>query len=90
MLHYCRDKPRCLQGLTFKVRLSVLELPAASLAVTVMIVSFPQRRGMLDIVQLVVPEADPEPPRLLDQVTEVTPLLSEAVPLMVMVLFEVE
>ena len=41
------------------VRASVAELPAPSLAVTVMILSSPQWRGMPEIVQLFVPEAVP-------------------------------
>jgi hypothetical protein len=84
------DKPPGLHGLTSIVKVSVSELPAVSSAVTVMILSCPQWRRIVVIVQLVVPEADPEPPLLLDQVTEVTPTLSEAVPPMLMVLLEVE
>ena len=72
------------------VRVSVVELPAASLAVTVMMLSSPQWRGRLEIVQLPVPDAVPLPPRLLVQVTLVTSTLSEAVPSMVMVSSSVE
>ena len=50
----------------------------------------PYDRLIVETDQLVVPEADPEPPLSLDQVTEVTPTLSEAVPPMLMVLLEVE
>jgi hypothetical protein len=55
------------------VRVSVVELSAASLAVIVMVLSSPQWRGRAEIVQSVVPEAVPLPPRLLVQVTLVTP-----------------
>jgi hypothetical protein len=67
------------------VRVSVLILPAASLAVTVMMLSSPQWRGRSEIVQSVVSDAVPVPPRLLVQVTLVTPTSSEAVPPRVMV-----
>ena len=67
------------------VRVSVTELPAASLAVTVMILWLPQWRGRLEIVQSEVPEAVPLLPWLLVQVTLVTPTSSEAVPLRVIV-----
>ena len=60
---------------------SVWVLPAASLAVTVMTFC-PLDRVMPDLLQLVVPLHDPLPPRLLDQLTLVTPTLSEALPLM--------
>ena len=36
-----------------------------------------------------VPEAEPEPPLLLDQVTSVTPTLSEDIPHILIVLLEV-
>jgi len=89
-LAYINCKPVGLQGLTSMVRVSVAELPAASLAVTVMILSSPQWRLRAEIVQLVVPEAVPLPPRLLVQVTLVTPTLSAAVPLRVMLSSSVE
>ena len=54
------------------VRVSVAELPASSLAVTVMMLSLPQWRGRSEIVQSVVPDAVPLPPRLLVHVTPVT------------------
>src|SRR5262245_25061433 len=68
-----------VSGLYVTVSWSVLVLPAASRAVTV---------RMLDpdcsVTELtdhdVVPLAVPLPPRLLDQVTWVTPTLSDAVP----------
>ena len=75
------------------VRVSVAELPGASLAVTVMILSLPQWRGRAEIVQVAqvsVVEASPVPPRLLVQVTLVTATSSEAVPLRVMVSCSVE
>ena len=52
---------------------------AASRAVTVMML-VPFAKAMLGTLQPVVPVAVPEPPRLLDQTTCVTPMLSEAVP----------
>src|SRR5262245_15241170 len=58
-------------------------LPAASRAVTVSTFD-PDCRTMPLAVQLVVPVAVPEPPRLLAQVTWVTPTLSDAVPCRVM------
>ena len=53
--------------------------PAASRAVTVMTFE-PVCSAMLATLQLVVPEAVPLPPRSFDQVTCVTPMLSDAVP----------
>src|SRR5262245_61097914 len=61
------------------VTLSVLLLPAASLAVTVMTLA-PGFRTTPATVHAVVPEAVPLPPRSFDQVTCVTPNASEAVP----------
>jgi hypothetical protein len=55
--------PETGQGLTSMVRVSVAVLPAASVAVIVMMLSSPQWRGMPEIVQGVVPEAVPSPPR---------------------------
>src|ERR1035438_5715036 len=54
-------------------------LPAASRAVTVMTLA-PLCSAILLIVQAVVPDAVPLPPRSLLQVTCVTPTLSLAVP----------
>ena len=62
--------------------MSVLVLPAASRAVTV-ITLLPDCSVMLLADQDVVPLALPLPPRLFDQLTCVTPTLSEAVPLRV-------
>ena len=62
--------------------LAVPLLPAASLAVKVMVFA-PSCRPMLAAVQAVVPCAVPLPPLLLDQVTSVTASLSLAVPLRV-------
>ena len=76
--------------MTSTVRVSEAVLFAASLAVTVMTLSSPQWRGRLEIVQVVVPEAVPLPPRLLVQVTLVTPTSSEALPHRVMVSSSVE
>ncbi len=67
----------------------MLELPAASLAVTV-ITFVPAARLMLVTDQLVVPLAVPVPPAEFDHVTEVTPTLSLAVPPKLMLLFEVD
>jgi hypothetical protein len=67
------------------VIVSVPVFPAASLAVRVMTL-FPSCRVMSGTDQLVVPEAEPEPPLSLDQVAWVTPKLSEDVPPIVMVL----
>jgi len=55
------------------VRVADAVLFAASLAVIGMTLSSPQWRGRLEIVQVVVPEAVPVPPRLLVQVTPVIP-----------------
>ena len=66
-------------GATVTVRESVLVLPAASLAVTVM-TFWPLDRAMPVWLQLLVPLQAPLPPRLLDQLTAVTATLSEAVP----------
>ena len=68
--------------------MSVPVLPATSLAVTV-IVLFPDCRLMPVADQSAVPVAVPEPPLLLTQLTWVTPWLSEALPLRVMLLFDV-
>jgi hypothetical protein len=68
--------------------LSVAVLPAVSRAVTLRTL-FPDCKGMVETDQEVVPEADPEPPLLFDQVTWAMPTLSEAEPPMLMVLFEV-
>lgn len=59
-------------------------LPAASVAVTV-IVFDPAERAMPPADHDVVPLQAPLPPRLLDQVTEVIPDASPAVPLMLTV-----
>ena len=59
---------------------SVLVLPAASRAVTV-ITLLPDCSVIEAADQVAVPLALPLPPRLLDQLTWVTPTLSEAVPL---------
>ena len=67
-------------GLQVTVKVAVLLLAAASLAVT-MTVLVPEMREMLAIDQESVPEAVPEVLLAeLVQVTEVTPTLSEAVP----------
>lgn len=70
------------------VRISDPVLLAASRAVTVMAL-FPDCKGMVATDQEVVPEADPEPPLLFDQVIWVTPTLSEAEPPMLIELSEV-
>lgn len=70
------------------VRVSVPVLPAASRAVTVMRL-VPDCKEIPVTDQEAVPEADPEPPLLFDQVTWVTPTLSEEDPAMLIVLFEV-
>ena len=62
--------------------LAVPVLPAASLAVKVMVFA-PSCRPMLAAVQGLGPCAVPLPPLLLDQETWVTPSLSLAVPLRV-------
>jgi hypothetical protein len=61
------------------VRTSVPTLPAASRALTVM-TFVPICNPMEDAAQLVVPDALPLPPRLLLQLTDDTPTLSDAVP----------
>ena len=61
------------------VRLAVLVLPAAALAVTGSTFA-PTWRAIPLAVQLVVPLTVPLPPRLLSHVTWVTPTLSDAVP----------
>ena len=61
------------------VRVAVLVLPAASLAVTVTML-VPVCRPIPETFQLVVPDAVPLPTPLLTQVTSVTATLSEAVP----------
>ena len=67
-------------GLQVTVKVAVLLLAAASLAVT-MTVLVPEMRETLAIDQESVPEAVPEVLLAeLVQVTEVTPMLSEAVP----------
>jgi len=71
------------------VRVSVAVLHAPSWAVTVMMLSSPQWRGRAEIVQSVVSDAVSVPPRLLVQVTLVTPTSSEALPLRVMVVSSV-
>ena len=63
--------------------------PAASRPVTVMMF-WPLCKLIFETNQSLVPDAVPEPPRLLDQVTCVTPTLSEDVPPIVIVLLEVE
>ena len=68
------------------VMVSVFVLPAPSFAVTVITLS-PLERLMLDIVQLAVPLAVPLPPLLLLHDTLLMPVvLSEALPLKVIVL----
>ncbi len=62
---------------------SVVELPFRSVAVTAMMLT-PPASGMPDAVQLVVPIAEPLPPRLLTQVTDAMPVSSVAVPASVM------
>ena len=69
-----------LPALYVTVIVSVPELPAPSLAVTVMVLS-PLERLMPETVQLAVPFAVPFPPLLLLQVTTLIPLeLSDALP----------
>lgn len=70
------------------VIISVAVLPAASAAIAA--ITFPpSTRLIFETDQLMVPDADPEPPLLLNQVTNVTPTLSEAVPSRLITLFEV-
>jgi hypothetical protein len=61
------------------VKMSVPTFPAASRALTVMTFE-PTCNPMDDAAQLVVPDALPPPPRLLLQLTDETPTLSEALP----------
>ena len=61
------------------VRVSVPVLPAASATVTVM-TFWPLDRAMPLLLQLLVPLQVPLPPRLFDQLTEVTATLSAALP----------
>ena len=69
-----------LPALYVTVIVSVPELPAPSLAVTVMVLS-PLERLMPEIVQLAVPVTVPFPPLLLLHVTLLMPLtLSDALP----------
>ena len=70
------------------VRTAVAAFPAASLAVTVTRLE-PDCRASPLMVQLVVPDARPLPPRSLTQVIWVTPTLSDAVPLRLRLLFDV-
>ena len=63
-------------------------MPAASVAVTVMVL-FPDCRLIPVADQSAVPEAVPEPPLLLTQLTWVTPWLSEELPPRVILLFAV-
>ena len=66
--------------MTSTMRASVAIFSAASSAMTVMMLSSPQRSSILAIVQFVVPEAVPDPPLLFDHVTLATPILSDASP----------
>ena len=70
------------------VIISVAVLPAASEAIAAITFS-PCARLIFETDQLMVPDADPEPPLSLNQVTDVTPTLSEAVPPMLIRLFDV-
>ena len=76
-------------GVYVTMSVSVLVLPAASLAVTVMTLD-PAARLMLGTDQLAVPLAVPLPPAELDQLTKVTPTLSLAVPPRLIVLEDVD
>ena len=49
-----------------------------------MIVFEPASSGIGGVLQLLAPLAKPDPPLELDQVTEATPVLSDAVPLTTM------
>ena len=69
--------------------MSLPVLPAASMAVTV-IVLFPDCKVMPVADQSAFPEAVPEPPLLLTQLTCVTPTLSTAEPPIAMVAVSVE
>jgi hypothetical protein len=76
-------------GVYVTVIVAARELPAASLAVTV--IKFePAARLMVETDQLVVPLAVPLPPAELAQVIAVTPTLSLAVPLKLIVLDDVD
>ena len=78
-----------LPALYVTVIVSVPELPAPSLAVTVIVLS-PLERLMPEIVQLAVPLADPFPPLLLLHVTLLIPLtLSDVLPPRLIVLLVV-
>src|ERR1051326_8995160 len=75
-------------GVYVTVIVAARELPAASLAVTV--IKFePAARLMVETDQLLVPLAVPLPPAELDHVTRATPTLSLAVPPKLIVLDEV-
>lgn len=65
------------------------EFPAASAARTTM-VFMPVRSGIATVCQRPVPEAVPESPAAVDQVTALTPTLSEAIPLSTNVLAVVD
>ena len=71
------------------VSVSLLLLPAASVAVTVIMLS-PCANVMFEADQLVVPLAVPLPPMELAQVTETTPTLSLATPPRLTVLDELD
>jgi hypothetical protein len=75
--------PVCIQALAIYLRITVTTslatFAAASRAVTVMTFD-PFCSVIPDTDQLAVPAAVPLPPRLLVQVTCVTPTLSEAIP----------
>jgi hypothetical protein len=66
------------EAVRFTVSVAVPVFPAASRAVTV--TTFDPLSSTTLAVQLFVPVAVPLRPRLLDQVTWVTPTLSDAVP----------
>jgi len=66
-------------SLSVAVSVAVEAFPAASRAVMVTVLE-PSWRAIPLVVQLLVPLATPLPPRLFDQVTWVTPTLSDAVP----------
>ena len=70
------------------VIISVPVFPAASAAITAITFS-PCARLIFETYQLTVPDADPEPPLSLNQVTKVTATLSEAVPPILIILFDV-
>jgi hypothetical protein len=71
------------------VSTALAELPAWSCATTVICVE-PACNPMLPVLQEVVPEAVPLPPRSADQVTWVTPTLSAATPLTTTLVLVVE